>query len=128
MLVKLQQGLMNKQLEKFARATLKEDLMWVSTKEALDKLKITRKTLNVWKHSGKIEVKQPSTRKFLYNVDSVANFSPVIDRKNVVYARVSNTKQKDDLARQINFIKEYMIVHGIKPDIVFSEIASGMNE
>ena len=29
MLVKLQQGLMNKQLEKFARATLKEDLMWL---------------------------------------------------------------------------------------------------
>ena len=102
--------------------------MWVSTKDALLALHITRKTLHSWAVSGKIQVKKLSTRKFLYNLNSVANFQEEVIRKNVVYGRVSNTEQKDDLSRQLKLIKEYMIANGVIPDLVFSDIASGMNE
>jgi predicted site-specific integrase-resolvase len=98
--------------------------MWVTAKEAKDILKITSKTLNVWKKEGKIQVNEITKRKFMYFVE----LDNLTTRKNVVYARVSNTKQSDDLARQIKLIKEYMIAKGIIPDHVYSEIASGMNE
>jgi predicted site-specific integrase-resolvase len=49
------------------------------------------------------------------------------ERKNVIYARVSNTKQKEDLVRQEQVIRDYMVSNGIKVDEVYSDIASGMN-
>lgn len=49
-------------------------------------------------------------------------------KKHVIYCRVSNTKQKEDLSRQENVLREYCIKRGIKPDYVYTDIASGMNE
>lgn len=49
-------------------------------------------------------------------------------KKNVGYARVSNTKQKDDLTRQETIIREFMSKNGIIVDGFFTDIASGMNE
>ena len=49
------------------------------------------------------------------------------ERKNVIYARVSNTKQKEDLVRQEQVIRDYMVSNGIIVDEVYSDIASGMN-
>lgn len=47
---------------------------------------------------------------------------------NVIYARVSNTKQHNDLISQIELIKSYCISNGIKIDKIYQDIASGMNE
>lgn len=100
-----------------------------TSKEICKLLKITPMTLMRWKNNGTIACKQITSKKILYDLDSV-NISSNIeeDRKNVIYARVSNTKQKQDLEHQITFIKEYMISNGIIPDTVYSDIASGMNE
>ena len=46
----------------------------------------------------------------------------------MIYGRVSNTKQKQDLERQIKLIKEFMVSNGVVPDDIYSDIASGMNE
>ena len=51
--------------------------------------------------------------------------SKELKRKNVIYARVSTSKQKADLENQINNIKTYMIANGIKIDDVYSDVASG---
>lgn len=100
-----------------------------TSKEICKLLKITPMTLMRWKNNGTIACKQITSKKILYDLDSI-NISSNIeeDRKNVIYARVSNTKQKQDLEHQITFIKEYMISNGIIPDTVYSDIASGMNE
>lgn len=100
-----------------------------TSKEICKLLKITPMTLMRWKNNGTIACKQITSKKILYDLDSV-NISSNIeeDRKNVIYARVSNTKQKQDLEHQITFIKEYMISNGIIPDATYSDIASGMNE
>lgn len=47
---------------------------------------------------------------------------------NVIYCRVSNTKQKLDLERQEKILTEYSISNGNKVDHIFKDIASGMNE
>jgi predicted site-specific integrase-resolvase len=45
----------------------------------------------------------------------------------VIYARVSSSKQKDDLNRQIQILKEYSLKNGHKIDHVFEDIGSGMS-
>lgn len=102
--------------------------MWMTSTEICEKFKIKRQTLCGWKKNGTIKFESINRRKFLYDSNSVAILNNGVERLNVVYARVSNTKQKDDLDRQVKFIKEFMIVNGIIPDLVLTDIASGMNE
>ena len=99
----------------------------VSAKEAKEYFHITGPTLYQWKAKGKINAKQLSTKKILYDIDSFEEFQPNI-KKNVIYARVSNTTQADDLSRQIEIVKSYAISNGVKIDKVYKDIASGMNE
>lgn len=101
---------------------------FVSAKEAKEILKIKATTLKSWKDSGKIGFKKLSSKKFLYDVDSVLHDAVPDNRKNVIYARVSNTKQHTDLMSQIELIKSYCLSQGIKIDKVYQDIASGMNE
>ena len=99
----------------------------VSAKEAKEYFHITGATLYQWKAKGKINAKQLSTKKILYDIDSFEEFRPK-RKQNVIYARVSNTKQADDLSRQIEIVKSYAISNGFKIDKVYKDIASGMNE
>ena len=100
----------------------------VKAKEALKILGITSVTLNSWKRQGKIGFKQINKRKVLYDIESVLGKTNPDNKLNVIYARVSNTKQSDDLERQISIIKNYMSSNGLKIDKVYQDIASGMNE
>ena len=66
--------------------------------------------LKRWKDTGKISYKKLSIRKYLYDVDSVfigADNKTLHDRFNVVYPCVSNTKQQDDLQRQIQLRRRF---------------------
>ena len=49
-----------------------------------------------------------------------------IPKKVIGYCRVSSSKQKDDLERQIHYVKEYMIAKGYSFEII-SDIGSGIN-
>ena len=99
----------------------------VSAKEAKEYFHITGPTLYQWKIKGKINAKQLSSKKILYDIDSFEDFQPK-QKQNVIYARVSNTKQANDLSRQIEIVKSYAISNGVKIDKVYKDIASGMNE
>ena len=92
-------------------------------------LKINATTLKSWKDKGILSYKKLSDKKILYDIDSVLNNSDINDnRLNVIYARVSNTKQHNDLLNQIELVKLYCITNGIKISKVYQDIASGMNE
>ena len=102
---------------------------YVTAKEAKNILKINATTLKTWKDKGILSYKKLSDKKILYDIDSVLNNSDMIDnRLNVIYARVSNTKQHNDLLNQIELVKSYCIINGIKISKVYQDIASGMNE
>ena len=96
---------------------------WVTSKEFREQFQITSQNLWRWENVGKVKTKVVNRKKFYLVEDSTDN-----DRLNVIYCRVSNTKQKEDLERQERILREYCVANGFKPDKVISEIASGMNE
>lgn len=102
-------------------------MRFVTAKEAINYFHITRATLRMWRLTGKLNYKQFSSRKIMYDIDSFEDYCPK-PKYNVIYARVSNTKQKDDLTRQIEILKGYAISNGFKIEKIYNEIASGMNE
>lgn len=50
------------------------------------------------------------------------------ERSDAIYARVSTRKQKDDLERQINHLKNFAVDHNPKNLIVKSDVGSGLND
>ena len=105
---------------------------YVTSKEIKQLFHISAVTLMNWKNTGKIQYKKLSDKKILYDIDSidksVDNETQKLNTKNVIYVRVSTSGQKKDLNNQIEVIKNYMLNNGIKPDNIYSDIASGMNE
>lgn len=100
---------------------------FVSAQEIMKKFKITTQTLYNWRNAGTVQFKKINKRKFMYDLDSLESQNS--DTRLIVsYSRVSTNKQKDDLIRQENLIKEYCCKNGIILDKSYSEIASGMNE
>jgi predicted site-specific integrase-resolvase len=98
-------------------------MLWLTSKEYCLKYKITNTTLKRWVELNKIKCNKISSRKFLYLDQNDQG-----DKLNVIYSRVSNTSQKNDLIAQTELIKTYMNYNGYIIDKVFSDIASGMNE
>lgn len=47
-------------------------------------------------------------------------------KKTIGYCRVSSNKQKDDLERQIENVKTYMIAKGYSFDVI-TDVGSGIN-
>jgi len=74
----------------------------LKSKEVLRLLQISRVTLTRYVKSGRVRVKKlPKLIGKEYS------------RKNVIYARVSTNKQKNDLQNQIDNIRQFMSANGI---------------
>lgn len=101
---------------------------YVNASEARNYFHINATTLKKWKDEGRIKFKKFSSKKFLYDIDSFETEHSSKQRKNVIYARVSNTKQFNDLQTQIEILKHYCLSKGIDISDVYKDIASGMNE
>ena len=102
---------------------------WYTSKKIRQILQISSQCLYEMRKHGRIEFKQVSNKKYLYKLPKqfvVDNSSPKI----AIYARVSTTKQKKDLENQITCLKKFVVANGnvIDNSLVFSDIASGMNE
>jgi predicted site-specific integrase-resolvase len=100
---------------------------FVKNKDACKALGITRKTLIQWEDDGIIQVIRPRKNGArLYNIKKLKNnlLNTDIDKKQkkICYCRVSSTKQKDDLQRQIEFMQDRY------PDYeIIKDIGSGIN-
>ena len=100
----------------------------LKSKEVLRLLQISRVTLTRYVKSGRVRVKKLPNGYYDYNEDDVYKLiGKEYSRKNVIYARVSTNKQKNDLQNQIDNIRQFMSANGIVVDEVYSDIASGMN-
>lgn len=100
----------------------------MKAKEVLRLLKITRPTLCSYLKKGYIDGYQKDNGQYEYDSNSVYKYlNKHKTRLNVIYARVSTSKQKNDLSNQINFIESYMIKNGTSVDKVYSDVSSGMN-
>ena len=107
---------------------------YYTTAEVLNIFKIDSQTLYRWRKSGKIKSVHISSRKIMYEKESVNKLLGIKStkeknkRKNVLYCRVSSTKQKDDLEKQKQILSDFCNANGYIIDEIYSEIASGMNE
>ena len=107
---------------------------YYTTAEVLNIFKIDSQTLYRWRKSGKIKSVHISSRKIMYEKESVNKLLGIKSteeknkRKNVLYCRVSSTKQTDDLEKQKQILSDFCNSNGYIIDEIYSEIASGMNE
>ena len=100
----------------------------MKAKEVMDLLHICRNTLCKYSKNGNIKYKILPNGRYDYDEESVHTWlNKDINRKNVIYSRVSTTKQKKDLENQITWAKTYCLNKGIKIDQVFKDIASGID-
>ena len=102
---------------------------WVTPKKARELLCITNKTLIAWDEANKIRaIRTPSNHR-RYNLEDIQNFvscnipaPPKTQKERVCYARVSSTKQMDDLERQKDYFKSRFPDHQLVTDV-----GSGLN-
>ena len=101
----------------------------ITAKQFREKLHITNQTLYNWRNNDLVKFQKFNSKYFLYDIDSVISPDKETENRiNVVYSRVSNTKQKEDLKRQSDLIREFVVKNGFICDLIIEDIASGMNE
>ena len=108
----------------------------LSSKEVANLCGVTIHTVCMWRKEGKLPFMKINDRVILHKIEDVEKllnkkiFSEenAKKRKNIIYARVSTSKQKDDLKKQIQILNDFCNSNGIIIDEIFAEIASGINE
>ena len=90
-------------------------------------LKISRSTLYNYTKDGTIKATLLDNGYYDYDEDSVFKIMKKDSRVNVIYARVSTYKQKNDLEKQINTIKNFCLSNDITIDNVYSDVSSGLD-
>jgi putative resolvase len=99
----------------------------MKAKEVLKILNITRGTLYNYVKDGKIKGTLLDNGYYDYDENSVFAMLKKDDRTNVIYARVSGYKQKNDLNTQIKNIQKYCKINNITVDKIYSDISSGID-
>lgn len=95
-------------------------MAYVPLRKAVEFLGLHPNTLRKYADEGKIETIRNEAGQRLYNVES---YQRAATRSTVVcYCRVSSTKQRDDLQRQVDFMRERY------PEAeIVTDIGSGLN-
>lgn len=99
----------------------------MKSKDVLLTLDISRNTLYNYVKSGKIKTVLLDNGFYDYNEDSVFALLKKDQRDDVLYARVSTHKQKNDLNNQITKLQNYCLINQISFKNVYSEIHSGID-
>lgn len=102
----------------------------IKPKELARRLGVSVKTLQRWDIDGKLIAHRTPTNRRYYTEEQYLSYIGEIKspkRKVFAYARVSSNVQKDDLASQVTFIRQFVNARGEILDDVFTDIASGLN-
>ena len=100
----------------------------MKAKEVLQILKVTRQTLTKYVKEGRIKVIVKGNGQYDYDVDDVYKLlNGDVERKTYVYARVSTSKQKQDLENQVHLMKTFCFQNGYSVDGVYQDIAGGIS-
>lgn len=99
----------------------------MKARDVMKLLNICRTTLYNYTKDGTIKATLLSNGYYDYDEESVLKFIKKDNRSNVIYARVSTYKQKNDLQTQINKIQKYCKDNTIDVEKVYSEVSSGID-
>jgi len=94
-------------------------MTFVNTREACRQLGVHPNTLRNWDRTGKIKTRRTPGGIRLYELSSLDEAS---SKKKIIYARVSSRNQKEDLTKQIEFLRVRFPQHELIEDI-----GSGLN-
>jgi len=97
--------------------------------EVTEILGVSAQTLRNWDKSGKLRPHHKSANGYRYYAEDDLNMLLGVKSrtgKTVGYCRVSSPKQKDDLERQEENMRTYLLAQG-KPFEIISDIGSGIN-
>lgn len=96
--------------------------------KVLKLLNITRPTLCRYVKNGTLKCKLLTNGFYDYDEESVYKLlNKNVERKIVIYSRVSTQKQKIDLENQKKILRKYCSINGIKISDEYSDIGSGIN-
>src|SRR4029078_2567472 len=96
---------------------------WIATKEACALYGVSGNTIRRWADNGSIDYKRtPGNNRVFYISSNGVFASPTKTKSNYIYARVSSYKQRDDMERQISFLRDKYPNYTIIKDI-----GSGLN-
>lgn len=89
------------------------------------------KTLQKWDRDGVLVARRTPTNRRYYThqqyLEFIGETSPIKEKYNVIYARVSTRNQKDDLDNQIEFLTNYCRKAGIPIHDIYYDYGSGLN-
>jgi putative resolvase len=100
---------------------------YISPHKLTKQFNVTSGTLRRWAEQGKIKYLRPNKNgRRIYNIEDVKKIFGITentqDKKTICYARVSSNHQKEDLDRQIKYLKDAY------PDAtIIKDIGSGLN-
>jgi len=100
--------------------------------EVMRLLGISRVTLNRWVKKGIIKVRKLPNGRYEYDDKSVYEIllkktGRSLERKTIIYARVSTREQKADLENQIKALKQFCIARGWRIDSIYKDVASALD-
>ena len=104
-------------------------MKYYSIAETSKLLNVTAQTLRNWDKSGKLKPHHTTDSGYRYYSQEQLNRILGIKnttRKVIGYCRVSSHKQKDDLVRQVENMRTYLMVQG-RPFEIITDIGSGIN-
>ncbi|MDH6055656.1 IS607 family transposase [Umezakia ovalisporum] len=105
--------------------------MTISIGDAAKELGVSVKTVRRWADAGKLRYERsPSGHRRFYLAEikpiTPRDFNNLEDRVTINYARVSNSDQKDDLARQVQLLEAFSSANGWQFETIF-DLGSGLN-
>ena len=93
-------------------------------------LGVSAQTLRNWDKNGKLHPHHTTASGYRYysqeQLNEVLHIKPKNDRITIGYCRVSSQKQKDDLERQAENVRTYLLAQG-QPFEIICDIGSGIN-
>ena len=93
---------------------------FVKLSQAAKTFGVSTRTIYRWRDSNQLVYKQTPSGQFIYKIPNSKTSTQF--KKRFVYARVSSTKQRDDLQRQKTFMQQQFPSHE-----VIADIGSGLN-
>jgi putative resolvase len=98
--------------------------------EFAEMIGVSVKTLQRWDKDGKLKAYRTPTDRRYYTHKQYVDYmgdGNSWQGKTVIYTRVSTASQKDDMANQVAYLKQFANARGIVVDEVFEDIGSGLN-
>ena len=104
---------------------------YYSIRKLSEMIDVSAQTLRNWEKSGKLIPDYKTNSGYRYysqeQIDAITgNKNNAENRITIGYCRVSSAKQKDDLERQVQNVKAYLLAQG-KPFEIIEDIGSGIN-